>query len=165
MTRSTSIAAYQNLVVSGKEETLKERILKTLKEIGPATQGQIGKYMDYSANNAASMLAKMRDNDLTVVELGEVVCPVTKETVIQWDVRKEGQEATPKQKKKPYSQLLAERNWLFNELLIRNREIKQQKEKIERQTKEIKDLKDELERIRGTLRQHSIIIGGPARRS
>lgn len=88
--RQTSIEAYRQIEAEGLLSKRLFEVYRTLFDHGPLTYSQVilelGKTKHFvSTSSYQSCLCNLRDSGV-VMELGTVECPVTKRTVILWDV-------------------------------------------------------------------------------
>lgn len=84
MPRSTSAAAFRQLIDSGRLSERREQVLTTLWEHGPLTGAELDAYATTGRGHWHKRLPELRDRGLAA-EVGTRVCRVTGEEVIVWD--------------------------------------------------------------------------------
>lgn len=89
MIRETSLKAYREITLDGTKEILKHKVWKYIIDHGPCTQAQAHKelcrsYGDGSGSYTGRFSELKREG--AIIEVGEIICPITHKTHYLWDV-------------------------------------------------------------------------------
>lgn len=106
MVRDTSIAAYHQLLATGKLSERRKSVLLTVMEHGPMTSNECfdtmaskgGMRLRFDSNTRARF-TELREMGL-LAEVGRRVCRVTAQTVILWDINPQVPPSIPKLERK-----------------------------------------------------------------
>lgn len=119
--RQTSIVVYREIEANGLLPARRFSVYSWLFHNGPSTAGEVSRGIKYNRNDTASRLAELSEMKV-VKEIGERACSTTGYNVILWDVTDQlPQKRNTKTSTQTRKQIIAERNWLFKEVVrLRN---------------------------------------------
>jgi len=114
--RSTSAKAYRDAVESGLLSNRRKEVFEVLYLYGTQSSTQVNMHIKGYSRNAAGKNTGARISELVsmgvVEEVGEVICKITKKTVITYDVT--GNKPTPFKRPKTKTEIIAKHKILLN---------------------------------------------------
>ncbi len=121
MTRKTSIDAYHEVLESGLVGRRQKQVYEILYRLGPLTANQTWELLSKELgggfrfdSNTRARFTELREIGI-IEEIGTTIDPITKKTVILWDVTDQNPVERPKKKSK---------DQIIKELKIENAELK-----------------------------------------